>query len=351
MFIDVISKNYYFIDSFDSINGQSVSITTTLHGVETTEVVSQYDGMHYMPFLSSIKNGRGINWGDIQSKEKTVMIDEYTAELLYGSIKDAIGQSIVIDGGRGLVSEQTSSSPQKHSFIISGVCENSKLTEHNRVENRKKIKKGSDNVIINIDLYCPISTIFDLYPDLDYYRNYIVTFGSQNEANDFYNKTIDTNGNQYGISYIVSKDSLMADITLQMKETKRIIVLGILLLSFIFGISIISVVFFATKERIPEIGIRKAFGAEKLDIVFQIFCEMLLISGLASIIGVFAALYFSKLLEYYLINELCIYFVLNITAGDIVTPIFVGVLQSAIFGMIPGIYGASIPITDALKFE
>ena len=239
--------------------------------------------------------------------------------------------------------------------IANGACvvvyENSKLTEHKRVENQQKFIKETGTAIVEIDLYCPVSTFFEHNPDLDYYRNYIVTFGSQNEANDFYNKTIDTNGNQYGISYIVSKDSLMADITLQMKETKRIIVLGILLLSFIFGISITSVVIFATKERIPEIGIRKAFGAEKLDIVFQIFCEMLLISGLASIIGVLAALYFSKLLEYYLLNELCIYFDLYITAGDIVTPIFVGVLQSAIFGMIPGIYGASIPVTDALKFE
>ena len=135
----------------------------------------------------------------------------------------------------------------------------------------------------------------------------------------------------------------------QAERTKQIfnVVLGsIAAISLIVGgIGIMNIMLANVTERTREIGIRRALGAKRSDIVFQFLIETVLLSGVGGLIGVALGL--------------LIPVIVSKAAGMVTIIKFAGpalaftisVLTGIIFGIYPAIRAADMNPVDALRHE
>ncbi|MDK2986096.1 MAG: putative transport system permease protein [Clostridia bacterium] len=111
------------------------------------------------------------------------------------------------------------------------------------------------------------------------------------------------------------------------------------------GIGIMNIMLITVTERTREIGIRKAIGARRRDILIQFLIESAVISGLGGIIGIIVGLAGNK--------------VLNLLAGmntkTTISIIILSLAFSLVVGMFFGIYPANkaskLKPVDALRYE
>ena len=148
-----------------------------------------------------------------------------------------------------------------------------------------------------------------------------------------------------------SKETKRNNLETQLMDAKRILNLISLLLCLLSCLSVISITFFSVKERIPEIGIRKAFGATKMDVVFQFVIEMLIIAFFSSGLAIMLSLFIGRIVEVILDQKYFISFAFKPTVSNILQPFILGVTEALLCGIIPSLYAANIKVTNSLKFE
>jgi putative ABC transport system permease protein len=111
------------------------------------------------------------------------------------------------------------------------------------------------------------------------------------------------------------------------------------------GIGIMNIMLVSVTERTREIGIRKAIGAKKRDILIQFLIESMALSGIGGVLGiglgVGAAKFASSMLH------LGAVFSFNIILIAFVFSVLIGVL----FGMFPANKAAKLKPIEALRFE
>jgi putative ABC transport system permease protein len=107
-----------------------------------------------------------------------------------------------------------------------------------------------------------------------------------------------------------------------------ILVSGISL--FVGAIVIANIMFMAVHERRAEIGLRRAVGARKRDILAQFLLEAVCVAGTGGVLGVVLGLLGLKLLSGYM----------KLTAGIMWQPIVVGLVSAIMVGLLAGMQPA-----------
>lgn len=111
------------------------------------------------------------------------------------------------------------------------------------------------------------------------------------------------------------------------------------------GIGIINILLVSVTERIREIGLRKAIGAKKKDIVLQFLTESVMMTGFSGTIGIILGL----------ITGMIISSVINIPPiVDITTALlaFTGsLLLGLLFGVYPAMRAADLDPIESLRYE
>ncbi len=111
------------------------------------------------------------------------------------------------------------------------------------------------------------------------------------------------------------------------------------------GIGIMTVMMVAVSERTREIGIKKAIGARKMQIMLEFMTESVLISLIGSSIGAVTGQLFACVGAYIVGMQIEFNF-------SVVTLCIAGALIiSAVFGIYPAFTAAKMSPVDALKFE
>lgn len=125
----------------------------------------------------------------------------------------------------------------------------------------------------------------------------------------------------------------------QSNETLSLLLVAMAIIVFVVGgIGIMNVLFVSVKERTNEIGILKAIGCSRKDILMEFLLEAACISFVGAIIGVLAALGITPIIQSFSVRvELSV-------AGAVLSLVF-GVLTGSVFGFYPA-YKASrlIPV-------
>ncbi len=133
------------------------------------------------------------------------------------------------------------------------------------------------------------------------------------------------------------------------ERTKQIfnIVLGsIAAISLIVGgIGIMNIMLATVTERTREIGIRRALGARKNDIVLQFLIETILLSGIGGLIGVGLGIAVPQVISHFAEMKT----IIHIWAPTIAFSI--SVLIGVVFGIYPALRAAAMSPVEALRHE
>lgn len=130
-------------------------------------------------------------------------------------------------------------------------------------------------------------------------------------------------------------------------DTLMIVLGGIAAISLVVGgIGIMNIMLVSVTERTREIGIRKAIGAKRKNIMVQFLIEAVMLTGLGGVVGI-------------LIGVSCIHFIIG--GFKITTPVYspfwmilsfgISLIVGVIFGMFPAYKAARLNPIDALRFE
>jgi putative ABC transport system permease protein len=110
------------------------------------------------------------------------------------------------------------------------------------------------------------------------------------------------------------------------------------------GIGIMNVLFVSVKERTKEIGILKALGSKKSDILLQFLLESVVISFMGGIIGIIFSFAMLPLMKYLQVD------VLPTAEGYLIALIF-SVVTGTFFGYYPATRASALKPIDALRYE
>ena len=113
------------------------------------------------------------------------------------------------------------------------------------------------------------------------------------------------------------------------------------------GIGIMNIMLVSVTERTREIGIRKAVGAKRRDILMQFLVEAVVLSGLGGVMGVLVGWGSAQLLSR-LASELLSTLV---TAGSVIMALGVSVAIGLFFGIYPANRAARLNPIEALRHE
>lgn len=110
------------------------------------------------------------------------------------------------------------------------------------------------------------------------------------------------------------------------------------------GIGIMNIMLVAVTERTSEIGVRRALGAKKEDLLIQFLIEALYVSVIGSVVGILIGYWATKIVSGY-----GLYAVVNFESIRI--SVFVALSSGLLFGVYPAINASSLQPVDALKSQ
>jgi putative ABC transport system permease protein len=124
-----------------------------------------------------------------------------------------------------------------------------------------------------------------------------------------------------------------------------LVIAGIALL--ISGIGIMNIMLITVTERTREIGVRKAIGARRSEILGQFLLEALIISGIGALLGVAAALAIAAIGRALLPSGLGV----PVPWISVVLAIGVSCVTGLLFGYLPANRAARLQPTESLRWE
>ncbi|OON99986.1 MAG: hypothetical protein ATN35_09750 [Epulopiscium sp. Nele67-Bin004] len=144
-------------------------------------------------------------------------------------------------------------------------------------------------------------------------------------------------------TFTISDAGSEMEAALSSANTLSMLLVSIAAIVFIVGgIGIMNVLFVSVKERTPEIGVLKALGTSKVDILLQFLLEATVISVIGGVIGVTIAYLSMPLMEYTGMR-------VEPTVEAGVMALMFAVITGTLFGFYPAYKAASLNPIDALN--
>ena len=123
-------------------------------------------------------------------------------------------------------------------------------------------------------------------------------------------------------------------------------VAGIAAISLVVGgIGIMNIMLVAVNERVREIGVRKAIGAKRRDIVLQFLVESMMISLIGGIMGIIIGIFGAFMIMWFIKGTLVI------AVWAIVLATTVSAVVGIFFGVYPAMRAAALDPVEALRYE
>ncbi|MEO0076416.1 MAG: ABC transporter permease [candidate division WOR-3 bacterium] len=145
--------------------------------------------------------------------------------------------------------------------------------------------------------------------------------------------------------YIMSQSEILSTVQ-ETSRTFTMLLAGIAIVSLIVGgIGIMNIMFVSVTERTKEIGIRKAIGAQKWDILGQFLIESVIVSLTGGLIGIALGIIASKITA-----QLAGWSTL-ITPGAVLLSFLFALAVGLFFGFYPARKAAMLNPIDALRYE
>ena len=299
-----------------------VNVSTKVNGVTPA-----YEDVH--AFHAAL--GNWFSQADMDARQKVVMLGANVAQELFGSI-DPTGQDISIRVGRPV------------SLHVAGVLQS---------------KGGGPLANVDDQVLIPLTTLQRQFSNPRNPKG--ISNVTQIVVSAVSGKTIVNAKDEITAQLLISHRVQTPDFVVQSQDdqvaaqTGTTQVLTILLgaiagISLVVGgIGIMNIMIVSVTERTREIGIRKAVGAKKLDILTQFLVESLVVSVLGGMIGIGLGVGASQLIDGQKLNGQAIQTLVSTTS--IVLAVGVSLSIGLLFGVYPAWRAASLRPIDALRYE
>ncbi|MBO0961148.1 ABC transporter permease [Neobacillus sp. MM2021_6] len=266
---------------------------------------------------TSVSAGRFITDLDMEYRQKIVVLGADTASTFFGT-ENPVGQYLQIEGT---------------SFKVVGVL----------VSKGSSMGQSGDNVVI-----VPLSSGQRLVKSSTINQVYLQ--GKSEDQMDFVMNEIKmTMASLYpnkSDSYSVTNQQDIMDTMSSVSDTMTMMLGGIASISLLVGgIGIMNIMLVSVSERTKEIGIRKAIGAKRRDVLLQFLIEAVVLSGVGGIIGIIAGVGLGKILSTLL--RLSVSFSSSVLLLSFLFSLVVGV----VFGVFPANKASKLNPIQALRYE
>jgi putative ABC transport system permease protein len=305
--------------SVGQLTWQGTNVRTRITGV-----TPPYDVVRNV----TIADGEWINDGEVTARSTVVVLGPTTAVNLFGD-GDPVGQQIKINGvpfrviGVTVAKGGTGFGSQDDQAFVPITTMSARLVGGGRFRGQTQVSQISAQVVDASQIQAAISQISDILR-----QRHRITTGDD----DF---------------RVTSLDDILKSLT-AITDTLTIFLGGIAAISLVVGgIGIMNIMLVSVTERTREIGIRKAIGAKKKDILTQFLTEAIVLSVTGGLIGITIGWILSRVITA----------VSNGSINALVDPdaVLLATLFSSAIGLFFGIYpasrAASLNPIDALRYE
>jgi len=302
----------------------TVGTTGTVTWNGTTYALQNFIGGS--PEFADIRNtpvaeGRMLNQEDMASHAKVAVIGQTVVDHIFPKGVDPVGQQVEFNGVR---------------FRIVGL----------------QVRKGSNGFQDQDDfMYAPITTVIDnIVGNVDSYTIIGVRSTSKDtlpaamtEIRTILRQTHQLKPGDPPDFIVFNAAALLAAGKAAAKQFQLLLGVVAAISLLIGGIGVMNIMLVTVTERTREIGIRKALGAQKTDIITQFLAEAMLLASLGGVIGVVLGVGIGHLKSATMQPV--------VSPGSVVLSFCVSVLIGIFFGAYPASRAAALTPMEALRYE
>jgi putative ABC transport system permease protein len=151
-------------------------------------------------------------------------------------------------------------------------------------------------------------------------------------------------GAEYNVQTLTAILKAAKDISLALTIVLIVIAFIALLIS---GIGIMNIMLVTVTERTREIGIRKAIGAARREIMYQFLTEAFLISGGGAVVGILIGLLVPAIAQFFLPGNLRV----PVSSLSVLLAFVVSCSTGLFFGYLPASEAAKLQPIESLRYE
>jgi putative ABC transport system permease protein len=214
-----------------------------------------------------LERGRFFNQTDQEHHSPIVVLGHDTAETLFAVGEDPIGQEVLLEG---------------RVFTVVGVLEKQKQAFGNG-------KNPEDNIAI-----LPLATMQKLHPE---FRDYVL-FAKASDAQYVpvvvdevreYLRRMRRLASDKPDDFAIFTPDAFIDLWRQISSGIFVVMFAVGSVALLVGgIGVMNIMLVSVTERTREIGVRKAIGARRINILMQFLLEAVTLAGIGGVIGVIA---------------------------------------------------------------